>query len=194
MDVMEAISRRKSIRSYRDAVVDRGTIETVLSAAFLAPSAKNLQPWRFVVLQGAARKKLARLMDQGADFVEARGDSCGSCRLSARVVAQAPVTILVFNALHRHPGVVFDHVVYNAPDILSIGGMVQTMLLAAEDLGLGALWVCDILYAYSLIRDWLGRDEELVTAVCLGYADTVPSARPRTPWQELTEWRETEGE
>ncbi len=87
-------------------------------------------------------------------------------------------------------GSIFDHLTYNAPDILSIGGMVQTMLLAAEDLGLGTLWICDILYAYSLIRDWLGRDEELVTAVSLGYTDGSPAARPRTAWQEITEWRE----
>ncbi len=170
----------------------RDRIEKVLAAAVLAPSAKNRQPWRFVVLQGPAKDKLARLMIEGADFVEARGDKTGSCRNSARIVAEAPVTILIFNAGYDHEGLIFDHVTYNAPDIQSIGGMVQTMLLAAEDLGLGSLWICDILYAYPLIRDWLGRREEMVTAVSLGYADETPPARPRTPWQEVTEWREKE--
>ena len=113
-------------------------------------------------------------------------------RRSARVVSQAPVTILVFNAANEHTGLIFDHLTYNAPDIQSIGGMVQTMLLAAEDLGLGTLWICDILYGYPLIRDWLGREQELVTAVSLGYPDESPPARPRTPWQHVTEWRERE--
>ncbi len=189
MDVLEAITRRRSIRRFRDAVVPQETIGKLLSAAVLAPSAKNLQPWRFVVLQGAARTKLALLMEKGTDIAESRGRSSGSCRASARVVAQAPVTILVFNPQHRHPGSIDDSVVYNAPDILSIGGMVQTMLLAAEDAGLGTLWICDILHAYSPIREWLGRDEELVTAVSLGFADISPPPRPRTPWQEITEWR-----
>ena len=192
METREAISRRRSIRKFKDAPVPREMIERVLSEAVLAPSAKNRQPWRFVVLQGAARLKLARLMEEGAAFVEARGDSSGSCRSSARIVAQAPVTILVFNPEYHHEGVIFDHVTYNAPDIQSIGGMVQTMLLAAEDLGLGTLWICDILYAYPLIREWLKRDEEMVTAVSLGYADISPDARPRTPWQEITEWRDAE--
>jgi len=192
MEVREAITRRRSIRRFTDQPVPREMIEKVLSAAVLAPSAKNRQPWRLVVLQGAARVKLARLMEEGAASVEARGESCGSCRNSARIVAQAPVTILVFNPEYHHEGLIFDHASYNAPDIQSIGGMVQTMLLAAEDAGLGTLWICDILFAYSLIRDWLGRDEEMVTAVSIGYAEGNPEARPRTPWQEITEWREAE--
>jgi nitroreductase len=167
-------------------------VEKVLAAAILAPSAKNRQPWRFVVLEGAARDKLARLMAEGADSVEARGGKTGSCRNSARIVSLAPVTILMFNSAYTHENLIFDHATYNAPDIQSIGAMVQTMLLAAEDLGLGSLWICDILYAYPLIRDWLGRREEMVTAVSLGYPDEAPPARPRTPWQEITEWREQE--
>ena len=190
--VLEAIARRRSIRNFKDTPIPRESIEKLLAAAVLAPSAKNRQPWRFVVLQGAARTKLARLMVEGADYVESRGDKSGSCRNSARIVAQAPVTILVFNAAYEHEGIIFDQVTYNAPDIQSIGGMVQTMLLAAEELGLGTLWICDILYGYPLIRQWLGRKEEMVTAVSIGYPAETPAARPRTAWQEITEWRETE--
>jgi nitroreductase len=192
METMEAISRRRSIRRFKDAPVPRELVEKVLAAAVLAPSGKNRQPWRFVVLEGAARAKLARLMAEGADFAEARGEPSGSCRHTAHVVEQAPVTILVFNAGYEHEGLIFDHLTYNAVEIQSIGGMVQTMLLAAEDLGLGTLWICDILFAYPLIRDWLGRKEEMVTAVSLGYADEAPQPRPRTPWQEITSWRDGE--
>lgn len=192
MELLQAVSNRRSIRKFSDDPVPREIIEKVLSAAVLAPSAKNRQPWRFVVLQGAGRTKLARMMEEGADVLEKRGESGASCRGTARVVAQAPVTILVFNAEHRHPGLIFDHFVYNAPDVQSIGGMVQTMLLAAVDHGLGSLWICDILYAYPAIRDWLGRDEELVTVVSLGFAADTPAPRPRTPWHAVTEWRDSE--
>ncbi len=192
MELMEAVSRRRSIRRFKDAPVPRSLIEKLLAAAVLAPSAKNRQPWRFVVLQGAARAKLARLMEEGAAAVEARGQSTHSCRHSARIVARAPVTILVFNPEYQHEGLIFDHVTYNAPDIQSIGGMVQTLLLAGEELGVGTLWVCDILYAYPLIREWLDRKEELVTAICIGYPDESPEARPRTSWQGITAWRDVE--
>jgi nitroreductase len=190
MDTLVAIGRRRSIRRFREDPVPRHLIEGLLTSAVQAPSAKNRQPWRFVVLQGGARDKLGRLMEEGAAFLKARGENVGSCEASARVVRQAPVTILVFNAAHEHDGLIFDHVTYNAPDIQSIGGMVQTMLLAAESMGLGSLWICDVLYAYPSIRAWLARREELVTAVSLGYPDEAPAARPRTSWQEITEWRE----
>lgn len=189
---METISRRRSIRRFKSTAVPRELIETILAAAVRAPSAKNRQPWRFVVLQGSAREKLSRLMQEGAELQESRGEKTGSCRHSARIVAQAPVTIVIFNPEHEHDGVIIDNAIYNAPDIQSIGGMVQTMLLAAEALGLGTLWICDVLYAYPAIREWLGHRDELVTAVSIGYSDETPAARPRTAWQELTQWREAE--
>lgn len=187
---MDSIASRRSIRRFRDAPVERGLIEKVLAAAVLAPSAKNRQPWRFVVLQGAARRKLASLMTEGARFLEARGENTGSCGNSARIVEQAPVTIVVFNAAYEHEGLVFDKLHYNGPDIQSIGAMIQNMLLAAQDLGLGSLWICDVLYGYPAIREWLGRKQELAAAVSLGWPDEKPAARPRTGWSELTEWQE----
>jgi nitroreductase len=143
-----------------------------------------------VVLQGEAREKLARLMEEAAALLKGRGENVGSCEHSARVVRQAPVTVVVFNAAYEHEGLIFDHLTYNAPDIQSIGGMAQTLLLAAEALGLGTLWICDVLYAYPTVRDWLGRKQELVTAVSLGFADEAPAGRPRMSVDELTEWRE----
>jgi nitroreductase len=189
MDTLEATSRRRSIRRFKSTPVARELIERVLDISLQAPSAKNRQPWRFVVLQGAEREKLARLMEEGAAFLKGRGENVGSAEGSARVVRQAPVTIVVFNAAYEHEGLIFDHLTYNAPDIQSIGGMVQTMLLAAESLGLGSLWICDILVAYPTIRQWLGRKQELVTAISMGYADESPAARPHMGLAELTEWR-----
>ncbi|MCK4374337.1 MAG: nitroreductase family protein, partial [Candidatus Brocadiae bacterium] len=70
----------------------------------------------------------------------------------------------------------------------SIGGAIQTMLLAAQEVGLGTLWICDVFYAYEELRAWLGRGDQMVAAVSLGYADEAPGPRPRRPWQEVTEW------
>jgi nitroreductase len=76
----------------------------------------------------------------------------------------------------------------NVVDVQSIGGAIQTMLLAAHELGLGTLWICDVFYAYDGLREWLGRKEQMIAAVSIGYADEAPEARPRKPWQEVTEW------
>ena len=72
----------------------------------------------------------------------------------------------------------------------STGAAIQDMLLAATDLGIGSLWICDVLYARCEVLEWLGHpDDTLVAAVTLGYVSgEVPGPRPRRPWQEVTEW------
>jgi nitroreductase len=50
MDVIPQITQRQSIRSFSDRSIDRTVIERVLEAGRLAPSAKNRQPWRFIVV------------------------------------------------------------------------------------------------------------------------------------------------
>ena len=51
MDVMEAIKRRYSVRSYKDQAVEKEKLEIILEASRLAPSASNRQEWRFIVVQ-----------------------------------------------------------------------------------------------------------------------------------------------
>jgi nitroreductase len=57
MDVFEAIKRRRSVRKYRPEPIPKEKLESILEAARLAPSAGNRQPWLFVVVQAAERKK-----------------------------------------------------------------------------------------------------------------------------------------
>ena len=60
MSVIEAIEKRYSCRSYRDKAVEKKKLDKILEAARLAPSAKNLQDWRFVVVtDGDTRRRLA---------------------------------------------------------------------------------------------------------------------------------------
>jgi len=61
MTVFEAISRRYSCRAYKDTPIEPDKLNKVLEAARLAPSAKNLQDWRFVVVtEKATRLALAK--------------------------------------------------------------------------------------------------------------------------------------
>ncbi|GAA0180960.1 hypothetical protein SH2C18_35640 [Clostridium sediminicola] len=73
-------------------------------------------------------------------------------------------------------------------DTQSIGASIQTMILAAKDLRLGSLWICDIFYSHKEICSWLNRKDELVAAVAIGYANQFPNSRPRKQWKEVTEW------
>ena len=55
--MIQEIENRRSIRKYRSDEIDRKLIEEIIYSATLAPSAKNRQPWKFIVYQGEAKDK-----------------------------------------------------------------------------------------------------------------------------------------
>ncbi len=181
METMKAIEGRRSIRRFKDDPVPRDKLEAVLRAASLAPSGKNRQPWRFIVVEGASKPEMIRLMREGLAGEIAKGEDPGSCEWTIRVMERAPVTVFVFDPEGIPPwephsiGQMFDDLV----NFQSIGAAIQNMLLAAQDLGLGSLWICDVLYAYEGLRAWLGEPGEMIAAVSFGYAAESPDPRPR---------------
>jgi nitroreductase len=190
LDVLQAIADRRSIRRYTDRPIAREAIEQIMAATVQAPSAKNQQPWRFVVLEGKAAVALAQIMKQSAAGLTEAGEDIGSLAWTAAVVEQAPASILIYDAAPPAEIPAAFHEDYRFVMLQSIGGAIQTMLLAAQALGLGSLWICDVLYCEHEISRWVGHtDDKLVAAVSLGYAAESPRARPRRPWQEVTEWR-----
>ena len=60
MDVFEIIGVRRNVRKYRPEPISDEKLEMILEAARVAPSAGNRQPWRFVLVQDADRKKTGR--------------------------------------------------------------------------------------------------------------------------------------
>lgn len=191
MDVMEAISARRSIRKFKDQPVSEDLIRQVLHAATLAPSGKNRQPWRFYVVQGAERAEMVRRMREGMAKLEEQGIGTGSAKWTAQVMERAPATVFVFNpnaAWTSMPADIDDWMM-NIVDVQSLGAAIQNMLLKAVDLGLGSLWICDVFYAADELSVWLGESSQMVAAVSLGYPDEEPEARPRKTVDEVTVWR-----
>ena len=188
MNTLEAIANRRSIRRYKSDPVPREVIEQILKSACQSPSGKNRQPWRFVVLQGSKKDELVRIMADAVNQRKEDGIDTGSAEWSAKSMSQAPVCVLVFDGEAQHNIAPWEPGNHNIVDIQSIGGAIQTMLLAAEELGFGTLWICDVFYAYYEIRDWLHRSDQLIAAVSIGYADESPGARPRNELNAVTEW------
>ncbi len=202
MDVIEAIRARRSIRRFKTEPVPRALVERLLEAATLAPSGKNLQPWSFLVLEGEKKNRAAAILLEIVERRRIRGEPTGSAEASARVMTEAPVTILVYDRVWRTdlpgpPGIedpepITDDGIGNRPlnivDLQSIGAAIQNMLLAAQDLGLGTLWICDALLAHEEIGGLVGRQQALIAAIAVGYPAESPGVRPRRHWRELTEW------
>jgi len=190
MDTLEAIAARRSIRQFKDTPIPDDVLRTILKAATQAPSSKNRQPWRFIVVTGDKRREMVRVMRDGMARAKARGEGLGSAESTARIMEQAPVTIFVFNPHGNHPylahsiGEMFDDLV----NVQSIGAAIQNLLLAAQALGIGSLWIGDVFHAYDELCAWLGEQCEMIAAVSLGTADEQPDARPRRPVSRVARW------
>lgn len=186
MDTIKAIEERRSIRKFQDKIIPKETLENLLELATKAPSGKNRQPWRFVVLQNKKKNELVNIMRDVSSLYKKQNKSIGSFELSANSINEASAVVLVFNAFSNLEEDYNHHRLLT--DTQSIGASIQTLLLAAQDSKLGALWICDIFYCDKEICLWLNRKDELLAAVAIGYPDQSPYPRPRKPLQEIIEW------
>ena len=166
MEISQVIRDRRSIRKYKDTPVEREKIEQVLNAARLAPSWKNLQCWRFLVLTDAAAR--ASLL---AAFPE---DNPGKKAISAApaviVVCADPAQSAVENGIEYY--------------IADAAAAFENLCLAALELGLGTCWMG--MYDEGVLRERLGIPAgiRVIGVTPLGYPDQEPRPRPR---KELTE-------
>lgn len=187
MNTRDAIVGRRSIRSFKDIDIEPEILRQILAAGLQAPSAKNRQPWRFVVVQGEARSEMGNRMRLGIENACARGEDVGSSFASLEIMAKAPVTVFVYNPFGLRPWAAHSITdMFNAiVDAQSVGAAIQNVSLAAFDVGVGSLWICDVLYAYEELSDWLGESGAMIAAICLGYPDECPAARPRQAYDEM---------
>lgn len=191
MDVMQAIDTRRSIRRFKSDPISDDAIRTILEAGIKAPSGKNKQPWEFVIVKGEKRAEMVQIMREGTQAFKAQHGNVGSAENSARIMEQAPVTIFVFNPYGTFPWQEksIEQQIFETVDVQSVGAAIQNMILAATDLGIGSLWICDVFFAYEGLCNWLNKDCQMVAALSLGYSDESPPARPRKNLDEITEWK-----
>jgi nitroreductase len=109
MDVFEAIQKRRSIRAYQDKPVPREKIEKILEAGRLAPSARNSEPWHFIVVTDKEKRKAlsggmwAKFLSQAPLVIVACGDKKASPDWYAIDVALA-VENMVLTAVNEGLG------------------------------------------------------------------------------------------
>lgn len=195
--MFSAIINRRSIRRYRSDAVPRDALEDILRAASLAPSAKNRQPWRFIVTMGAAKADCLDAMERGLlreqrrpllpESVAHQSDAWNTLR----IMRQAPVVIFVVNPLGLRIGqpLTAEEHVYELCNAQSIGAAMENMALTAQEHGLGSLWIANTFFAQEELRAVLDPAGEPCAAMALGYADETPPPRPRKPLDAIVEWR-----
>lgn len=196
--MIPAIQKRRSVRKFTDAPVERYYIEEIVKAGILAPSAKNRQPWKFIVTAESAKKnaleamKLGLLREKTRPLLPQSKNFLAGAENSLRIMQTAPVVIFAVNpfGLDVRRALNPEERVYEICNYQSLGAAIQNMTLTATELGLGSLWICDTYFAYDELKNLFGAEGELAAALAIGYADEQPEPRPRKSPTDVAEWRE----
>lgn len=198
METFSAIANRRSIRKFSQKDIPAELIEKILACGMQAPSAKNRQPWKFIVVTNKEKPAMLCAMLAGIDHEEKKAGLlpnssafAASARYTAQAMEQAPITVFVFNteknALWNEAAV--EQKFFDIANIQSIGASIQNMILAATDLGIGSLWICDVFFAYREICKWLGEENQMIAAISFGYPEEKPGPRPRKRYENVVQWR-----
>jgi nitroreductase len=167
MNFLELAQTRRSLRTYLNTPVEKEKLEYVLEAARLAPSWKNLQCWRFIVIEDEAGKA-------------ALADSMSETNPGRKALTGAPI-VIVLCAVPK------ESEVWEGKDfmMLDAGLAMEHLLLAATEQGLGTCW--QGLFAEQKVREALNvPDEVRVLAMTpLGYAAEERRQRPRKGMGEI---------
>lgn len=164
MDVFTAIEKRRSIRKYLPKDVEEDKIRKVLEAARLAPSAKNRQEWRFIVVKD--KKKREELVQNASPHQP--------------FMLTAPVIIVAYTTER-------DYIMRcGVPaHYIDIAIALTHIHLQAVEEGLGTCWIGS--FDQDKAKEVLGlpKEAEIVQLMALGYPAEDPPQRPRLPLEEI---------
>ncbi len=162
MDILEIVKTRRSVRKFKDIPIPWTLIEKTLEAGRWAPSGMNNQPWTFATITDPAMiEDISKLTHY------------------SKTVKSSKVLIPVFldnaNTYHR------------TKDVQAIGACIQNMLLEAHSVGLGAVWLGEIIRSNEEIKNLLGlrKELELMAVIAIGYPDEKPRAGKRKALSDL---------
>lgn len=197
--MIKAIDNRRSIRKYTSEEIPQEIIEEMIYAATLAPSAKNRQPWKFIVFKGAAKDELVQVMRQGIEnekethaLMPEWAFAIPDAENTVRVMDEAPCLIVVLNTNGKTPFAAIDNEkrIVEICDSLSIGAAIENMILAATEHNLGTLWIANTCFAYNDIVEYLNTEDQLIGIVAVGHSAEAPAKRPRKRITRIVEYRE----
>lgn len=160
-EVIDTILSRRSIRKFTEEPVKDEDTGIILEAARRAPSGLNNQPWKFIVVKNkSTMEKLAE------------------CTHYSNIIQNAPLLI----AVYLDTGTMYNR----TKDIQAVGASIQNMLLACCDLGLGAVWLGEILNNAGKVNLILDCPDSMELMAVLAIGKPAESGK-KTPRKELNE-------
>jgi nitroreductase len=172
MELKDVISKRRSIRIFKDDIVDEEVLFEGLKYGVLAPSAHNRQPWKFKIVSTDQKNEIADALDNKTKDIPGHTGPH-----TANIIRNVPHLIMVFidNDIKENRDM----------DVISIGACIQNIILSYTDLGLGTLWIGNTNHIVEEIKEILGVPYETVSCIGVGVADQEPKPRPRKDFKDV---------
>jgi len=165
MKVLEAIQKRRSVRKYKEDPIPEEVLLRVLEAARLAPSGKNFQPWKFIIVKDKALKKKLAEASAGQFFI-----------------ARAPIIIVgcgfpdnCYARMGR----------YMKSWSVDVTIALEHLILQAQEEGLGTCWIGS--FEEEEVKAILNvpKEVKVLALTPLGYPDEIPRFRGRKSLDEI---------
>ena len=177
MELMDAIRNRRAVREFADVALSRSTIQALIEAANLAPSAMNLQPWAFAVLSD--RKRIDDCSERIKGWLQENWPKMGIGDAAQHLLDQPGFTVL-----YHAPALVV--VLATSPTAQANEDCclaAENLMLAARDREIGSCWI-------GFARPWLDLPEtkkelgipehfRAVAPIVLGIPKTWPESHGR---------------
>ena len=185
MELFDAIYQRQSIGKVKPDPVPRELIERLLSAAVQAPNHHRVRPWRFIVLSGAARQRMGDIMAESKRLA-APDTPPAVLDVERSRPLRSPVVIAVGVDKPTEPKVL------EVENICAAAAAAQNLLLAATDLGLGAMWRTGPAALDPRVKEFLGLspDQHLIALIYVGYPEGEHIRQERPGFEDRTTWLE----
>ena len=173
MELEQCIRARRSIRKFKNAPIEKGTVEKLITAAQKAPSWKNSQVSRYFAVLSEENK--AKLMKCLPDFNQ---------RSAANASALIVTTVIKGRSGFERDGSYSTHL-KDGFQYFDNGLQVQNLCLQAHALGLGTLIMG--IYDQQKVRQIaaIPEEQEIVAIIAVGYPDVSPDMPPRKEIDEI---------
>ncbi len=165
MKVLDVIQKRRSVRKYKKDPIPEKALRRVLEAARLAPSGKNIQPWKFIIVKDKALKEKLAQASAGQFFM-----------------AQAPVIIVGCG----FPDNCYAHMGrYMKSWSVDVTIALEHLILQAQEEGLGTCWIGS--FEEEEVKAILNLPEnvKVLALTPLGYPGEIPRFRGRKNLDEI---------
>lgn len=165
MSVLEVIAKRRSIRKYKEDPIPERVLHRVLEAARLAPSGKNLQPWKFIIVKDKYLKEKLAVAAVGQFFI-----------------AEAPLIIVAcgfpddcYSRLGR----------YMKSWTVDVAIALEHLILQAQEEGLGTCWIGAFEEKEVKYILHIPKNVRALALAPLGYPDESPPPQTRKLLEEI---------